>query len=183
MSNETYVTITGFAGADPIFFKNETSSDVTQVSVGVTPSFWDREKQEYRDGATTWYEVRARGVLGKNMADSCRRGTPLLVRGRLTTREWTASEDEKSTPRTRLVIVADSVGVELSLGTASYAKVRRGEEDLGSLNSIVGLRAGETGPEDSQFAVGQEEGAPAEAEQHDGAPAADMWEIKEPQEV
>ncbi|MDY5153970.1 single-strand DNA-binding protein [Actinobaculum suis] len=183
MANETYVTIRGYAGADPVIFKNDDAPDVAQVSVGVTPSYFHRGEQQYREGPTVWYEVRARGALGHNLAASCRTGTPLLIRGRLGTREWSPANEngEKSGARTRLVIVADAVGVELAHGTASYVKVRRdgSEYNGGNYNGTAGDEPGAAGGE--ALAGGSGTGVPGNPVivTQGPNPEPDEWEIQE----
>jgi len=76
------------------------------------------------DGPTEWFTVKTFGELATNVAESLHRGQPVLVRGRLQTETYTAkdSHDERLT----LVIVADSVAIDLTYGTAKFVKTVRG---------------------------------------------------------
>ena len=121
MSNETYITVRGYAGAEPTAYDNGNGLMTVVVRVGVTARIRDRETHRYRDGTTSWYSVRCYGDLGLNVTRSVRRGTPVLVRGRLVERAWTAKDGIE---RTDLSIIADSLGIEISSGVANFVKVR-----------------------------------------------------------
>ena len=121
MSNETYITVRGYAGADPVAYDNGNGLTTVVARVGVTARIRDRETHRYRDGTTSWYSVRCYGDLGLNVSRSVRRGTPVLVRGRLVERSWTAKDGAE---RTDLSIIADALGIELSSGVATFVKVR-----------------------------------------------------------
>lgn len=126
MSNETYITVRGYAGADPVAYDNGNGLTTVVARVGVTARIRDRETHRYRDGTTSWYSVRCYGDLGLNVSRSVRRGTPVLVRGRLVERSWTAKDGAE---RTDLSIIADALGIELSSGVATFVKVRHTSAD------------------------------------------------------
>ncbi|QJC21462.1 single-stranded DNA-binding protein [Arcanobacterium buesumense] len=127
MSNETFVTIRGYVGSTPTVFNNSANRDTgetlttktTVIRVGVTPRYYSRAKREFKDGNTAWYTVRTYGSLADNVAQSVEKGTPVLVRGRLTARAY---EDKNKVMRTEQVILADSLGIELTYGSASFTK-------------------------------------------------------------
>lgn len=126
MSNETYITVRGYAGADPVAYDNGNGLTTVVARVGVTARIRDRETHRYRDGTTSWYSVRCYGDLGLNVSRSVRRGTPVLVRGRLVERAWTSKDGAE---RTDLSIIADALGIELSSGVATFVKVRHTSVD------------------------------------------------------
>lgn len=119
MSNETQVTIRGYAGADPTVFTNDNGRPTVIVNVGVHSRNFRADTNEYVNGPTTWYAVRTYGRLASHVARSVRKGTPVLVRGRLHTRTWT---DRSDTERTESVITADGFGIDLNSGTASFVR-------------------------------------------------------------
>lgn len=122
MYNETTVTVRGFVGSKPQFFENEGSKPTLIFSLGVTSRRWSREANEYADGKTVWYDVRCYGQLARNVAASIGVGTPVLVRGRLAEREWT---DKEGNTRKSFAVIGESVGIDLSTGTATFAKMPR----------------------------------------------------------
>lgn len=126
MSNETTITVRGWAGNDPIIYSNSDSADGNQtristvvVNVGVTARIFSRKSGQFEDGNTTWYAVRCYGSLARNVSMCVHRGTPLLVRGRLVTRSYV---DKEGVTRTSNIIMADSVGIDLNNGIASFVK-------------------------------------------------------------
>ena len=119
MFNETTLAVRGFAGSNGQTFENPGGAETFVFPVGVTPRRWDRQKEQYVDGATIWYDVRCYGQLAKNACLSIRKGTPVLVRGRLAQRTWTDKADNE---RLSLVIIAESVGIDLNTGRADFVK-------------------------------------------------------------
>lgn len=130
MSNDTIVTIRGFAAADPQVFTNAVDPEsgegyerqCTVFRIGVTPSYYSSASKEFRNGITSWYTVRTYGTLAQNVAESVRRGSALMVRGRLNIRQYT---DNEGNPRQENVIIADGVGLDLNSGTGHLIKRRR----------------------------------------------------------
>ncbi|XCB29671.1 single-stranded DNA-binding protein [Arcanobacterium hippocoleae] len=129
--NDTIVTIRGWVGADPTIYRNgssdtesanntSNSNNISAVlNVGVTPRSYSRKTGQYKDGETAWYSVRAFGRLAENISSCVKKGTPLLVRGKLTSRTFLTKEKET---RTSQVILADAVGIEISIGVANYMR-------------------------------------------------------------
>jgi len=84
---------------------------------------------EWSDGNTTWYQVKAWRGLADNVASSIKSGDPVIVHGRLEADVWTK---EDGTVNTQLVITATSVGHDLSRGTAAFTKpARSGDGEVG----------------------------------------------------
>ncbi|MEW6881860.1 single-stranded DNA-binding protein [Trueperella pyogenes] len=121
--NDTIVTIRGWVGGAPRFFPPDNTNGrgpATMFNVGVTPRFYNRARGKFQAGTTTWYSVRCFGNLAVNAAHSIAKGNPVIVRGRLSSRTWV---DKDGAVRTSIDIVADSVGVEISSGIATYARI------------------------------------------------------------
>lgn len=79
---------------------------------------------EWEDGPGEFYDVTLWGSHAENFAESCPRGTRVLVAGRLQFDTW---ENEAGEKRSKVKIVADHVGPDLRWATASVAKVQKGE--------------------------------------------------------
>lgn len=158
MANDTSITVRGWAGAKPTLYINSQTQgkkiskiSTTVLNVGVTPRNYNRQTGDFQDGDTTWYSVRCYGALARNVAISIQKGTPVLVRGKLTTRSY---QDKNGTDRQAQVIIADSLAIDLNYGVANYVKAR-GEikEEVESAatdkvasaaaDSVVGIIAGE----------------------------------------
>lgn len=124
MTNETTITIRGWAGSKPKMYVNSSDDGTvkqatTIFNVGVTPRSFNKREGVYQDGRTMWYSVRCYGNLARNVSLSIGKGYPVLVRGRLLNHFFTGKSGEE---RNSAVIMADSIGIELNSGTASYAK-------------------------------------------------------------
>ncbi len=129
MANDTSITVRGWAGGDPTLYINSKGNgadnsklSTTIVNVGVTPRIFKRDLGEFINGDTAWYSVRCYGSLAQNVAVSVKKGMPVLVRGRLTNKVYT---DKNQTSRSSQVILADSLGVDLNMGTVNYEKNKK----------------------------------------------------------
>ncbi|WCC79355.1 single-stranded DNA-binding protein [Cutibacterium equinum] len=83
---------------------------------------------EWVDATTTWLSVHVYGRLADNCAASLRKGDPVVVSGRLRTRNWI--DDEGS--HEQLIVVASNVGPDLSRVSAVCCRPeKRAEAPLG----------------------------------------------------
>ncbi len=126
--NELDLTVVGWVGNEPLYYRGEDGGvPFTRFRVASTPRVYDREHEAYVDGGTSWFTVKAFRSLARNVADSVRRGDPVVVHGRLALTEWLAPD---GTPRTTAELTADSVGHDLSRGTTRFSRTvheQRGE--------------------------------------------------------
>ncbi|MEU1473068.1 single-stranded DNA-binding protein [Streptomyces sp. NPDC005761] len=133
--NETLVTLVGNA-ATGVEFRETASGGMARFRFAVTPRRWDREKQHWADGHTSFYTVWAWRTLAANLTGSVAVGEPLVVHGRLKVRE----EEREGQRRTFVDIEAVAVGHDLTRGTSAFRRVVRGEPGL---TSRTGARAGD----------------------------------------
>ncbi|MDD9206485.1 single-stranded DNA-binding protein [Georgenia sp. 10Sc9-8] len=141
MSNEIQVCVRGWVGTAPTLHLGPNGGRLARFRLGVTARQFDRGSGEFRDAQTEWFSVKAWKDLAENACDSLAKGTPVLVRGVLTTDSWVAEGVERSTS----VITADSIGVELANGTARFTRTVRGSQqaepegaDAGSVTTEAG---------------------------------------------
>lgn len=118
--NDTYITLTGWVGSDVSLREVAGGQPVANFRVATTSRRF--RNNQWEDGNTTWYSVRAWRRLADNVAESIKRGDPVVVHGRLEADVWTK---EDGTTNTQLVITATSVGHDLSRGTAVFTKPAR----------------------------------------------------------
>ncbi|HZI96525.1 MAG TPA: single-stranded DNA-binding protein [Actinomycetales bacterium] len=137
------VTVVGNMGADPVV-RETPGGKVTQLNVGASPRFYDREAGEWRDRDTTWFRVECWSQLGANAAESLRKGERVIVSGRLKVSTW---ETKEGAERTSVEIVADHVGHDLTFGTSRYSRVIRSTQVPG--RDEDGLREGASDPDDT----------------------------------
>lgn len=119
MSNETFVTVRGNAARDP---ERREGSKMPWVrfSIGVTAQIRNAEGG-YEDRPTQWFEVRVFGAQAGHVAESVRKGTPVLVRGELRHDQWENKDGERFS---RNVVLAESVALDLHYRSYSLIQTR-----------------------------------------------------------
>jgi single-strand DNA-binding protein len=82
--------------------------------------FLNKDKNEWEDRDTTWYEVTAWEKLAENIAESdLQVGAKVIVLGKVSNREWEGNDGEK---KYTLSITADAIGPSLAFATAVVTK-------------------------------------------------------------
>ncbi|MCW2835874.1 MAG: ssb1 [Nocardioides sp.] len=130
--NDTYITLTGWVGSDVALREVAGGQPVANFRVATTPR--RLRNNEWKDGNTTWYQVKAWRTLADNVARSIKSGDPVVVHGRLEADVWTKDD---GTVNTQLVITATSVGHDLSRGTAVFTKPPRPEAVVSSQQPVA----------------------------------------------
>ncbi|MBW3086535.1 Single-stranded DNA-binding protein [Austwickia sp. TVS 96-490-7B] len=128
--NETQVTMVGNAVEDPVKRTTRHGDAYVTVRMASTVRRKDAASGRYVDVGTNFVTVVAFRQLAVNMAESIRKGQPLVVTGRLRVNQW-RTEDKSGTS---VEIDATSVGHDLSKGTTQFTRVRPGQ-DHGSFPS------------------------------------------------
>jgi single-strand DNA-binding protein len=81
----------------------------------------DRVTGEWVDADTSFLSVACYRKLAENAATCLRKGDPVVVRGRVSVRNY---EDKNGLQRTSVEVDATSVGHDLSRGVAQFQRVR-----------------------------------------------------------
>ncbi|MFD7289574.1 single-stranded DNA-binding protein [Streptomyces sp. NPDC059863] len=123
--NDTVVTVVGNV-ATGVEFRESATGGVARFRFAVTGRRWDRQRNGWADGPTSFYTVWAWRTLGANLAASVSVGEPLLVHGRLRVRE----DEREGQRRTSVEIDAVAVGHDLTRGTAAFRRVTRATPSL-----------------------------------------------------
>ncbi|WP_062443995.1 single-stranded DNA-binding protein [Herbidospora daliensis] len=170
--SEIYVTLTGNVTDDPKQFTFGDGSRATSMRVAVDRRILDRQTQTWRDGETTFYTVRSYRGLADHVAQSVRRGHPVVVVGKLRVKQF----EREGEQRFWVEVEATSVGHDLKWGISSFERPARGasrgamtDDDLRAMEddtrdwelNTPGLRVLEGG-------AGQDE--PAETEETESWP-------------
>lgn len=121
MSQGAYVTLVGFVAQDPTIRATATGKQLSKVRVGTTPRYRDGETGLWRDGETSYYTVTCWSRLAAHVRGSLHKGDPVIVKGKLKTSTF---EDKSGQMRTSTEITADTMGHDLSRGTANYMRVQ-----------------------------------------------------------
>ena len=116
--NDIQVTIVGNVCTDPN--TNPTSAGVPRTSFRVASNPGRLKDGVWVDGDPTYVTVICFRSLAENSAASLQKGDPVIVTGRLRTREWTGERQGIS-----VEVDATSIGFDLARGTAAFAKTRR----------------------------------------------------------
>jgi single-strand DNA-binding protein len=122
MSNDMRVTLCGWLANTPeIQRKGDTCW--TTFRLGVTPNHYDRRKGSWVDGQTEWVRVTTWDeVFARNVAESLRKGDPVIVTGRLASEQWSGQD---GVDRMGLVLRAEAIGHNLKFGYSRFVRVAR----------------------------------------------------------
>lgn len=114
------LTIIGSLGKEPELKFTNSGKSLAEFTMAVSHRY--RKGDDWAE-ETAWWDVIAWGALGENVAASCPKGTRVIVTGRVKQEEWDDRETGKK--RTKMVCVADAVGVELRWATATVERIER----------------------------------------------------------
>lgn len=117
--NETVVTLQGWVGSE-VDLRDVGETQVASFRVGCTPRF--NRGGVWVDGETSWFTVNCWRGLGRNVAESVRKGDPVVVHGRVKVDVW---EREDQPPSVSWIVDATFVGHDLNRGTSYFAKSAR----------------------------------------------------------
>lgn len=119
--NETQVTFQGWVGSE-VALNDVGSTQVASFRVGTTPRRF--RDGHWEDGQTAWFTVKAWRGLAHNVSKSLRTGDAVVITGRLEVDVW--KRDDGSTS-TRHIVVATSIGHDLTKGSTIFTKAPRQE--------------------------------------------------------
>jgi single-strand DNA-binding protein len=119
--NETTVTIVGNLVDDPRMRTTESGIEVTSFRIGSTSRRFDREAARWVDAGSVFLGVTCWRSLGVNVVASLRKGDPVVVHGRLFTRQY----ERDGQVRSAYELDAATVGPDLARGTATFQRVAR----------------------------------------------------------
>jgi single-strand DNA-binding protein len=119
---DTYVTIVGNVLNTPEWRRTtNTGAVVVSFKVASTARRLNRETGQWVDGNSLRVRVTCWRRLAEGVGSSIKSGDPVIVVGRLYTREW---EDETGARRLAYEVEAVAVGHDLSKGRAQFARIK-----------------------------------------------------------
>lgn len=119
---DTVVTIVGNAITMPEWRRIEKSGAlVTHFKVASNSRRYDRAADRWVDGDSLRVRVNCWRRLAEGVAASVRVGDPVIVRGRMYTRDWTTEDGQR---RVMYELDAAAVGHDLSRGQARFERTR-----------------------------------------------------------
>jgi single-strand DNA-binding protein len=113
----TAVTLTGNLAADPETTFGRNGTAITKLRVATSRRI--KKNDEWQDTETTFWRVTTFGKLAENIADSCKKGDPVIIVGRAYQEEWQTPQGEK---RSTMRVTADHVGLNLTRHAATSKK-------------------------------------------------------------
>lgn len=119
---DTYVTVVGNVLTAPEWRRtSQTNTLVANFKVASTARRLDRETGRWVDGNSLRVRVNCWRKLAEGVASSVMVGDPIIVVGRLYTRDWVDAEGNQ---RTMYELDAVAVGHDLARGRAKFARNR-----------------------------------------------------------
>lgn len=116
---DNYCTLIGNITRDPEL--KYTPSGATVVSFGLAVNRRRKVGDQWED-ETSFFDVKCWSQLAENVAESCQRGTRVVVAGRLEQRSWETDSGDK---RSKIEVVADEVAPSLRWATCSVNRIER----------------------------------------------------------
>ncbi|WP_071330236.1 single-stranded DNA-binding protein [Streptomyces sampsonii] len=160
--NETMVTVVGNVATAPVY-RESAHGPMARFRMAATPRRWDRERQTWTDGPTSFFTIWTTRQLASNVTASVTVGEPVIVQGRLRVRETERGGQQWTTAE----IDAASVGHDLTRGTAAFRRVRK----------PVGTWPGGTATEDSRSAAAAQRAAGEPDWSVSGVGAGGDWRV------
>jgi single-strand DNA-binding protein len=119
---DTYVTVVGNVLTAPEWRKTaNTQTLVTSFKVASTARRFDRENNKWVDGNSLRVRVTCWRRLAEGVAASVMTGDPVVVYGRMFTRDWV---DGEGNHRTMYELEAVGVGHDLSRGRSKFVRTK-----------------------------------------------------------
>lgn len=120
--SDTTVSLVGNTTRDAEIRYTQSGQAVADFGMAVS-NRTKNQAGEWEDGPGQFYDVSVWGSTAENFAESCPRGTRVVVVGRLQFDTWEKDGEKRS----KVKIVADHVGPELRWSTAAVTKVAKGD--------------------------------------------------------
>ena len=121
--NETFITVSGNVVGDPVV--RATNANVPFVTFRVASNVrrLNIKTGEYTDAGTNFVNVTAFRALGVNLANSLKKGEPVIVYGRMRVNQWVNGDRSG----TSVEIDANNVGHDLTRGQSTFTKVAKAQ--------------------------------------------------------
>lgn len=119
--NDTVLTVVGRIATVPKRRQTEAGISVTNFRVASTARRKDRESQEWVDGDSLFLNVSCWRQLADNVVRSVVLGDPVIVHGRVFTRQYEVDGQKRQS----YDMEANAVGADLTWGQAEFTRVRR----------------------------------------------------------
>jgi single-strand DNA-binding protein len=112
------ITISGLVATTPRHLVTQDGLPITSFRLASSQRRFDRNQNRWIDGETNWFTVTSFRQLAINCSESINKGDRIVVAGKLRVRDW----DNGERSGTSVEIDADSIGHDLSWGTATFVR-------------------------------------------------------------
>ncbi len=120
---ETKLTVVGTVISSPVLTHTRKAGvPVANFRVATTSRSFSRDLGRWVDGSTLYLRVACWRRLAENVAESLRRGDPVMVTGNLSTQSYQAADGSR---RWSYEVEASSVGPDLTRGTVTFVRAQR----------------------------------------------------------
>lgn len=123
--NDITLSVVGNVVNDVEMRFTKAGEPVASFRVASSTRRFDRANERWVDGDTHYFTVSCWRGLAHNVLQSLQKGMPVIVHGRLRSREVERPCKEQTHIVRYLDIEATSVGPDLARGTATFARVKR----------------------------------------------------------
>jgi single-strand DNA-binding protein len=184
--NEAQISITGYIATQPQSREVRPGVKKLTMRVAWTPRHWDRASGDWADGHTSFVSVICWRKLAENTATCLRKGDPVVIKGKFSSRDF---EDKNGERRTAYEVEAESVGHDLARGVAQFQRTRpqtgltaaefeKAKEAEGADAAAAGQPTGadgtDAGPEEVAGGAAGEDGIPVGDEMFDQDAVSDL---------
>lgn len=128
MAGETTLTIVGNLTNDPELRFTPSGAAVANFTIASTPRSYDKQTGKWVDGDALFLRCSIWRQAAENVAESLRKGTRVVVTGRLKQRSYETKEGEK---RTSLELEVDEIGASLRFASVKVNRPDRGSQSRG----------------------------------------------------
>jgi single-strand DNA-binding protein len=121
MSNGNTIVLVGNVTRDLELRFTPSGQPTASFGLAVNRRWQNRQTQEWEE-ATSFFDIVCWRELAENATESLRRGSRVIVTGRLDQRTWETSDGEK---RSKVEVTADELGPSLRWASAEIKKNER----------------------------------------------------------
>ncbi|AJC58308.1 single-stranded DNA-binding protein [Streptomyces sp. 769] len=129
--SDTMVTLVGNVATAVEHRETAAGVSVARFRMAATSRRWDKARECWTDGETSFYTVRTWRALADNVAASVAVGEPLVVQGRLRLREGEQPPEKGGQRWFAAEVDALAIGHDLARGTSAFRRTARGTRKAG----------------------------------------------------
>jgi single-strand DNA-binding protein len=136
MSATNQVTVVGNLTRDPELSFTASGTALAKLSVAHNHRWFNKTANDWEE-KVSFFDCVIWGALAENAAESLTKGLRVIVTGRLDLQQWENKDGEK---RSKVEIVVDTIGPDLTFATADVSRVESNQGGGGSRQGGSGGR-------------------------------------------